>query len=612
MIKILSDDTIQKIAAGEVVEKPASIVKELVENSIDAGADQITVEIKSGGKTYIRVTDNGNGIESPYVELAFVRHATSKIDNFEDLYSIHSMGFRGEALASIASVSHVIMKTKSENEEVGTHIEYDNNKLIQKKSIAMNTGTSIEVLDLFKYIPARLKFLASDISESNKITQLMYVFAIGNPSISFTYLKDNREIFNSNNTKNRLDNNSVLFGKEFADNYIDIQYETDNYKVIGSLSNNKYYKGNRSMQFIYVNGRYIENSELISAIERAYHNYIPNGRYPLYEINIEVDPDKIDINIHPNKQKIKFSFEDELLTSLNENVSKALYEANHPKLVENKIEEDKYTSFYEINADDSYQRVLDAYKAPVDFNQVNKKDKPDIFMEDSNFDDYANNADDNKNTDFIIENNLDLEDNIKFTNDLKEDTQQLSFDESSFEYKTILFSTYIVYEDEKNSLIRLVDIKRARERILYDLNKEKNQNISQDLLSPIIVELSPTEIENYELNRDLFEELGYEIDLFDSNSLAIRQVPYYFDSPSDSKFFTEILDGIDKNAIDTKNKILRSSIAIASKLSSHINEDQAQSLYNELLDRENPHTNESGKTIIYEINKDSFIKFIDR
>lgn len=608
MIKVLSNDTIQKIAAGEVVERPASIIKELVENSIDANAKNIIVEIKKGGKSYIKVSDDGDGIPKGDVELAFERHATSKIDEFDDLYSIYSMGFRGEALASIVSVSKVIMKTKTSDENVGTQVKYDNNVLIENKSIGMNKGTSIEVFDLFKYIPVRQKFLNSDIAESNKITEMMYIFAIGNPEISFTYIKDNREVFRTNSQISKLLNYETLFGKDFINNHIDIASTSDHYKINGTISNNKYYKGNRSMQFLFVNNRYIENENISQEIEKAYQNMIPQGRFPVYEFKIEVSPSLIDINIHPNKQKIKFSYLDELLDLITETITKALYNNEKSMEINVKEEKNKYINFQDINEGDGYKKVLDAYKLPMDYKKdyISYNDDSIIKFNEIEEDYYII-----KDSLIDVENNEFDKNPAGFSKpeDRNENLQtEIEFD--NFDFKSILLNRYVIFEDNVNSKLQLIDINRANQRIIYDREIHNNEIKTQSLLTPLIIELTSREIEIFKSNKLLFEEMGFEIDQFDDKSIAVRSVPYYFDEPSSLNQIHAILDDIDNEKIDKKEYLLKKSLQIANNRSRTLSEIQAKSLINELNNTSNPNTSPYGKVIKFEVTFENFMKLL--
>ncbi|HHX68538.1 MAG TPA: DNA mismatch repair endonuclease MutL [Gallicola sp.] len=316
MIQILSNDTIQKIAAGEVIEKPSSIVKELVENSIDAEATNIVVEIKNGGLDFIEVLDNGKGIVKDEIEIAFKRHATSKLNSFNDLYNLQSLGFRGEALASIVSVSKVTVSTKTSEDKLGNKVYFEDGKKIEEKPIAKNVGTSIIVEDLFYNVPVRKRFLKSKTTEANNITNLMYKLAIGNYGIGITYIKDDKLIFE---TKEKEDLNSVLtelFGMSIVNNLLEFNLKGRDYSINGYISNNKYYRANRALQYIYINGRYIESKEIREAIESSYKAVIPNGRFPIFQIFININPKHIDVNIHPNKEKVQITILDDILNDI--------------------------------------------------------------------------------------------------------------------------------------------------------------------------------------------------------------------------------------------------------------------------------------------------------
>ncbi|EHR34462.1 DNA mismatch repair endonuclease MutL [Helcococcus kunzii] len=628
MIKVLSEDTIQKIAAGEVVERPASVVKELVENSIDAGSTNIVVEINNGGKSYIKVSDNGHGIDKDDIELAFKRHATSKIESFEDLYKIYSMGFRGEALASIVSVSRLTMRTKTEKDVVGTMVKYDNNKLISTESVGMNTGTIIEIFDIFNYLPARKKFLASDITEANKITNLMYSFAIGHPEISFTYIKDNREMFRTIAEDSKKSNYETLFGRDFVKNSIELDIKSDNYKIDGTISNNKFYKGNRSMQFIYVNGRYIENEQIVEAIENAYNNLIPAGRFPLFDIKIEVSPDLIDINIHPNKQKIKFSFSEQLFDLLNKKITELLYLSDENKNISLK-EKDNKVRFYELNHGDGYKNILDIFKndsqPKTDDSKVVDKDNTtsdatnspiiDFREIDDKLSDEKINCVKNENKPYIVNDTTYDFENLKQeeVSDLNEknDKEQIKFIDEKLIFKTILFNKYILFENNSEKKLVFVDIVRANERILFDREMKKENIVSQKLLEPIIINLTKKELDIFEQNKESFESIGYEIDLFSNNAIIIRQVPYFLDKPGDKTYFLELFDEIsNKNSDKTKEYLLRKTLSLSINKNTNLSEIESETLYKELLKTTNPNTSPHGNPIIFNIDYDVFMRLL--
>ncbi|WP_304205805.1 DNA mismatch repair endonuclease MutL [Peptostreptococcus russellii] len=315
-INVLDDSTINKIAAGEVIERPSSIIKELVENSIDAGADFITVEIENGGKDLIKIIDNGCGIEHDDINKAFMRHATSKISRAEDLYDLHSLGFRGEALASIAAVSKLEMITKTKDALLATKIILEGGKISLKEAIAANSGTQISVQSLFFNTPARRKFLKSNQSEALAITNLMNKLAIGNPQVRFKYINNKKTVFETLGDGSLFNLIRLIYGKDVSSNVIKLDYESTYFKIQGYIANNNVYRSNRNLQHIFINGRYVKSNNIMNVINESYKAIIPINKFPIYFINIIVDPGTIDVNIHPNKLEVKFNKENEILSEL--------------------------------------------------------------------------------------------------------------------------------------------------------------------------------------------------------------------------------------------------------------------------------------------------------
>lgn len=315
-INILDEGTINKIAAGEVVERPASIIKELVENSIDAKSTSITVEIENGGKDLIKIVDNGCGIDSDDINKAFLRHATSKISKLEDLYELVSLGFRGEALASIASVSKLEMITKTKDALMGVDVVLEGGKIISKDPVASNNGTQIYVRDLFYNTPARKKFLKSNQSEQIAITQLMNKLAIGNPNLKIKYINNNKVVFETLGDGNLLNLIRLIYGSDVSTNLINISYKSKYFEIEGYIGNNNVYRSNKNLQHIFINGRYVKSSRLMEVVNESYKAIIPINKFPVYIINMKLDPSTIDVNIHPNKLEVKFDKEKEILSEL--------------------------------------------------------------------------------------------------------------------------------------------------------------------------------------------------------------------------------------------------------------------------------------------------------
>ncbi len=585
----LDKDTVEKIAAGEVIESPLSIIKELVENSIDAGSKNITVEIKNGGKNYIRVTDDGCGISREDIGLAFKKHATSKISRFDDLYSISSLGFRGEALPSISSVSKVVAISKTEDDKIGSKIEFVNSKS-KITSIATNRGTSIIVEDLFYNMPARRKFLKSDLAESNKISRLMYAFAIGYEEISFKYIKDERVQFQSKANYDLKYRVSDLLDSLLEENLIDFEAKNESYTIKGAIALPNYYRGNRSLQYIFVNDRLIENDEITKNIEYQYQSLIPHGRFPAFFIFIYTNPKNIDVNIHPNKKVIKFSYEDELLDLLSENLRNLLKSNKEIKGLD--IKEKQSEDILDFT---DYKAILDKY-SPADMVVKEEEENYGVDKPGSFFDDNTKLELDNIIKEEIIEEK-------SFIKDIDIPT-----------YKTSIFKRYSVFEDKDK--VYILDHRKAQEKIkmtkfIKDFN---NKSIDrQQILNPIRINLSKIDIDKFQNKKDIFNRLGFDIELISDTSLIIRELPLIFEIPQDDKFFYEILD---LEFEDNKGIIyqdLRRLVKNISFRKGHvINKNEAEELYKNLMKEENPYKNYDGKPTIISIEEKDLERYFER
>ncbi len=644
-IKLLDNETIQKIAAGEVVERPASIIKELVENSIDAGASQINVQIKNGGKSYIKVSDNGSGISKDDVETAFLRHATSKISSFEDLYDSYTMGFRGEALASIIAVSQLLVYTKVEEESSGSYLSYKDNKLLEKKSIAMNKGTSIEVTGLFDSLPVRKKFLGSDISEANKITSIMYNLAISKPGIGFSYIKDDREIFSTLSTNSLEDNLRVLFSQDYVNNSIEIDSFSSDYQVKGFISNSHFYKANRSMQYIFVNDRYIESPDLVKIIEKNYLSLIPSGRFPAFQLFIKTKAENIDINISPNKQKIKFNKEEDLFDLVESTIRKALFEGQTAKNVTGE-EKDHKPNFYDLQSGDSYKNILDAYKN-IEFTYENEttkeyfkqnededdldtSDSVEIIDLDSNLDEIT--YSDAPSFESIQGEKVNQDQENNFTKQGIGENTNLDIDMQSFitekdkaekdisdQYQFIskVFNKYLIFNSLIKDQLLIVDQRAAFERLIYDdLSKRlaTDQLKTNKLVTPIIIELSLQDMLNIKEKLSSFSALGLEVDIFGEDSLAIRSVPYIGDKPADRDFILSLIDDLSRESSINKHKEIFKKRALSSSISKNKNltDKEVYELLSRLDKSTNPYINNHGKKIQFTLDLNEFERIINR
>lgn len=594
-IKKLDPLTIEQIAAGEVIESPLSVVKELVENSLDAGAKNIVVEIKNGGKSYIRVTDDGCGIANDDFILAFDKHTTSKISDFSDLYNIYSLGFRGEALASIQTVSDVVAVSKTNESQIGKKLTFKNGK-VSESIIATNTGTSIEVMDLFKNIPVRKKFLRSDISETNSISKLMYSLALGYDNISFKYIKDNRIEFKTNTSDSLKVKIINLLDDNLEDMLIIIDNSNDLYTIKGYITNPNYYRASRLFEYTYVNNRLIESDLVRKSIESQYKSFLPNGRFPAFFIFIETNPKNLDVNVHPNKKNIKFNYEDELEELIKDTIKKSL--TNNKAIKEINFKEEKSNDLPDLS---KYKNLLEDYKG---FNIV-REDKE--AYEDDSFFDNNRPIKVNKTNDFKKESvKADTNDGIK--NSFLEKPQ-------SYLYLTSLFGKYSVFKESDDNII-ILNHRRADEAIKFDsFMKEKDfDNIaSQMLLEPIIINLKADDKAKYDMKREKIIKLGFDIEEFGDNQIIIRSLPQIFEGNLDDRFFYELIDVDFNKKSDLFLKDLYKLIKNNSFRKGHkIDKDEATYLLERLNQLENPYRTYDGKTIMIKISEDEMEKFFDR
>lgn len=595
-IRKLDQYTIEQIAAGEVIESPFSVVKELVENSIDAKAKNITVEIKNGGKTYIRVTDDGIGIAKDDLKLAFEKHTTSKIVHFEDLYDIYSLGFRGEALSTIVSVANVKAITKNANANIGSKIEFANNK-VKESSIATNTGTSIEVLNIFANLPARYKFLKSDLAESNAITKLMYSLTLGYNNIGFKYIKDDRLEFKTTANEpldlriyNLLDDN-------LKDELIEIDSSNEIYSIKGFISSSNYYRASRSLQYLYVNNRLVDSPLIINTIENEYRTYIPNGRFPAIFLFISTNPKNLDINVHPNKRTIKFIYEDDLLSLLRNSIYKSLSENIYPNKMP--INESKNKSLLDFS---DYTSVLEKYQ---NYSLV-KENKPSY--EDNKFFEGKD-----KKLYEVDEKNVENHDEYKQPSN---DFDSISFtEEKSYSYLTSLFSRYSLFACSDDKTI-LVDNRRADEAILYSnfIKELEDGNVSQQLLlEPILIKLKANDKLKFVEKRDYLLDMGFDIDLITEDKVLIRSIPQIFDNDNYNNFFYDLLDLDLTHKGDLFYTNIRKYIKSKSFRKGYkLGEREAKKYLNDLLKLDNPYKTYDGKSIIIELTDKDLERYFER
>lgn len=621
-IKILDEKTIQKIAAGEIIDRPSSVVKELVENSLDANSSNITVEIKQGGKSYIRITDDGDGILEDDLEIAFKRHSTSKLSNADDLYRIMSFGFRGEALSSISTVSKVEVLTKTDKDEFGIQAFVEEGNIIDKKPVGCPKGTTMIIRDLFYNLPVRRKFLKSDISEANHVNDIIYKLALGNPGIAIKYIRDNKIIFQTGDNNDIFTNIYTLLGKDFSDNLLTIEYEDGDFRIYGYISNNTFYRNNRRHQYIYVNNRYIDNNHISNLIESKYRTIIPINKFPVFILFIDIDPSFIDVNIHPTKQQIKFVNQNKLDERLdyiidsqlrkNLSIPKAFFGAKEvnnnkkqiPLLYEEiipKKDENYEPNIINLNEDELHDRIDEKIR------NLNNKDK--IAESPLNY-----------GTEYININNIDEKQIVDYeSQDGKKNINKLKDVLKRSRPIGILFSTYILLEDILLDNLLIIDQHAAHERIMFEKYKseyEREEVAIQHLLTPEVLELTNTEIEIVKDNIELFNRLGFIVEEFGTNSVIIRGVPMLFGKPQTKRLFLELIDSINhdiKSSYEVRlDKIMKIACTEAIKSGDKIKDIEINSLIRQLGNTANPYTCPHGRPTIIQISRKNLEKEFKR
>ena len=661
-INILDDLTINKIAAGEVVERPSSVVKELVENCIDAKSTKVIVDIVDGGKKSIRVTDNGLGILSSEVDKSFLRHATSKIKKIDDLYDLYSLGFRGEALASIAAVSKLEMITKVKEEVVGTKVFLEGGKIISKEPVGTTNGTTIIIKDIFFNTPVRQKFLKSTHAETINISDLINKLAIGNPNVQFKYINNGKQMLNTPGDGKLINVIRSIYGKDVTENLIEVDFECDYFRMNGYIGNNNVYRSNKNLQHTYINKRFVKSKVILDAINEAYKSIIPVGKHSVCFLNISINPAKIDVNIHPTKLEVKFEDEKNLYIQLRDYLRSKLLTSNllgkyetydktsNPTI---KVKEYVNTSINNSNPIEVVQalddKIIDDFKSVSDvLNQKNKEtniikeDNKNIKLtETNNLNEYIIDGNIGINNSFSIKDleELDKLDNLEKGHTLKEEnssyentlnnsikeesTQEVFFNNSEdklsldgYTVVGVLFNTYVVLQ--KGESMYLLDQHVAHERILYEeyMSKFYKHDINmQMLLDPIILELSPVDMLQVENNLDLFMNFGFELEIFGNNHIMIRCVPTIFGIPESEKFILQIIDNIDeiKNNYELKGeKFASMACRAAIKANDKIHKLEIDNLISKLNKCENPFTCPHGRPIVVEISKKEIEKMFKR
>ena len=670
IINILDDLTINKIAAGEVVERPSSVTKELIENSIDASSTQIVIDIVDGGKKQIRITDNGEGIPSSEVDKSFLRHATSKIKKIDDLYDLYSLGFRGEALASIASVSRLEMITKTKDEPLGTKVVLEGGKEVLKEPVGTKNGTTIIIKDLFFNTPVRQKFLKSTHAETINISDLINKLAIGNTNVQFKYINNGKLMLNTPGDNKLISVIRSIYGKEIVENLIEINEEGSFCNINGYIGNNNIYRSNKNLQHIYINNRYVRSKIILDAINEAYKSIIPINKHGVCFLNIDINPAKIDVNIHPTKMEIKFENDKDLYIEIRDLLKKKLLNTALIGKYENyddkfKVNESKETylqekeaylqTFNNLNKENEEDKNLNKATPKNDFselnsfmslsealsrnnkveeNKANKEKVKDNTITSNNIEkEIKLQSIENKKNEFFIDGVVDVSKSFSFDelnslnekNDKKAELNQISeeniksenrFSITDFRVVGSILNTYIVLE--KNEAMYLLDQHAAHEKVLYEeyMKKFKNPKIDmQMLLDPIVMEFSNVDMMKIENNMDLFLNFGFEIELFGNNHIMVRGVPTIFGTPESEKFILQIIDNMEdlSSSYDLKgDKFASMACRAAIKANDKIHIIEMKKLLLQMEKCENPFTCPHGRPTIVEISKKEIEKMFKR
>lgn len=644
-IQLLDQKTINKIAAGEVVESPKSVVKELTENAMDAGASTVTVEIREGGTSYIRVTDNGCGIPRDQVEAAFLRHSTSKLTQIEDLEKIFTMGFRGEALASIAAVAQVEMTTKTKDEEMGTFIQISGGEVKSIQDVACTEGTTVVVQNLFYNVPARRKFLKKPATESGYVSDLMNKLALGHPELSFCYINNGASILHTSGNGDGRASVFYVYGKDAAGAMMDISFARGDYRLTGLIGKPELSRGNRNYENLFINGRFIKNSIVSSAVEDAYKTRIMIGKFPVYVLNLEVDPSQVDVNVHPAKLEVRFKNDDEVYDFFYDAVSAAFEDqvliprANlekKPTPPKEKAEQQTLSAWtapqketfketkpvspaaeikYTSREQDAPPPVPSGSGRSVD--QLLKRNEPQktAVREDAASYRKEGTASTAVPADFVVESPASPE----HTNQPQE-TEKAEKQPFFRNYRIVgqVFGTYWLVE--QGDCLYLIDQHAAHERILFEkLMKEFREErvVSQRLLSPVMLRLTEREKEILRENQTLLEGFGFGIEEFSGREYALCAVPFLLKAPSGTGFFTEILDQLETenpSSVYDMKLLTIATMACKAAVKGHdrLNVQEADRLIEDLLKLENPFTCPHGRPTIVEWTKYQMEKMFKR
>lgn len=663
-IAVLDKHTIDKIAAGEVVERPSSVVKELVENAIDAGATAITVEITDGGKKLIRITDNGSGIDADQVPVAFLRHATSKIEKVEDLQTIASLGFRGEALSSIAAVSQVELITKTPSAISGTRYVIEGGQEQKLEEMGAPEGTTFLVRNLFYNTPARSKFLKSDMTEGNYISALMEQLALSHPEISFKYIQNKQVKLHSSGNYSVKDVIYSIYGRDITKSLLEVQYENDFMKVEGFVGKPEISRGNRTFENYYINGRFVKNKIITKAIEDAYQGFLMQHKFPFVSLHIEMEGNDLDVNVHPSKMEVRFARGTEVYDAVYETVRRALtkrelipqvsVEKEEPAAKMPAVKPSAIPEPFEVKRRTQMLREDPAYRTKSESTHIFTKEEDTLFS--------GTLREEKKQADIpaaipnqpeapaveMISNQLEAsvaapllqpspfnekepapQPPVREKAPAKKQTppQQLELfqekllaPESRSRHQLIgqIFDTYWLVQFEDNFYI--IDQHAAHEKVYYErfVRQFREQTVESQYISPpMIVTLNLQEEALLKANQEYFQKFGFEVEPFGGKEYCISAVPCALYGFTEEELFLEMLDHLagegEKDAFSLfASRLATMACKAAVKGNHQMSRQEADKLIDELLTLENPYHCPHGRPTIISMTKTELEKKFKR
>ena len=666
-IELLTQETIDKIAAGEVVERPASVVKELVENALDAGATAITVEIKEGGISFIRITDNGCGIEKSQVKLAFMRHSTSKIRKVEDLLNVSSLGFRGEALSSISAVSRVELITKTYEDLTGSRYVIEGSKEIAFEEIGAPEGTTFLIKDLFYNVPARRKFLKTAQTEGSYISDIVEKLALSHPDVSFKFINGSQTKLHTSGNGNRRDLIYHIYGREIAGSLFEVEYMGENFSVSGFIGKPVITRGNRNYENFFVNGRYIKSPLLSKAVEEGYKNFLMQHQYPFVDLYFSFNADQLDVNVHPTKMELRIENNQEVYREVCNMVYNKLShrdlipdvpvkEEDRPRNIVREYMEPIPEPFEsrrlndiraKVSKDSPYearyperrpvpQFVADRTKAVAENASVSNVRTEVKYSAPDNLGINTTSEDVSGKTNYVAESHaafgtvnnagdLSSTDNVNNINPANTEPEIIEGEQQTLEqlnpsfmskdarkkHKIIgqLFKTYwlIEYEDK----LFIIDQHAAHEKVLFErtMAKIKDKEFTSQIVSPpIVLSLDARETEMLEKYREQIERLGYEVEHFGGKEYMISAIPDNLYKIDMKDLFIEMLDDFsDMTGRETPDLILEKVASMSCKAAVKGNEElssaEMDELIEELLTLDNPYNCPHGRPTIISMSK---------